>query len=76
PFTVLVTQTVQRFVEYGLPEDEISILWRDHLEFHPERLIQIASADTLTRRDFPDNIDLLIIDEAHMKKRAMLEWIR
>ncbi|EKC4914199.1 DEAD/DEAH box helicase, partial [Salmonella enterica] len=23
PFTVLVTQTVQRFVEYGLPEDEI-----------------------------------------------------
>ncbi|EAP3745182.1 DEAD/DEAH box helicase [Salmonella enterica subsp. enterica serovar Abaetetuba] len=76
PFTVLVTQTVQRFVEYGLPEDEISILWRDHLEFHPERLIQIASADTLIRRDFPDNIDLLIIDEAHMKKRAMLEWIR
>ncbi|EHM9716482.1 DEAD/DEAH box helicase [Salmonella enterica subsp. enterica serovar Oranienburg] len=76
PFTVLVTQTVQRFVEYGLPEDEISILWRDHPEFHPERLIQIASADTLIRRDFPDNIDLLIIDEAHMKKRAMLEWIR
>lgn len=76
PFTVLVTQTVLRFVEYGLPEDEISILWRDHPEYHPERLIQIASADTLIRRDLPDNIDLLIIDEAHMKKRVILEWVR
>ncbi|MFZ4219182.1 DEAD/DEAH box helicase family protein [Enterobacter ludwigii] len=76
PFTILVRQTAQRFVEYGLPEDEISFIWRDHPEYHPDRLIQIASADTLIRREFPDNIDLIVVDEAHMKRRAILEVIR
>ena len=76
PYTILVRQTTARFVEYGLPEDEIGIIWRDHPDYDPERLIQIASADTLIRREFPDNIDLIIVDEAHMKKRALLEVIR
>lgn len=76
PYTILVRQTTVRFVEYGLPEDEIGIIWRDHPDYDPERLIQIASADTLIRREFPDNIDLIIVDEAHMKKRALLEVIR
>lgn len=76
PYTILVRQTSARFVEYGLPEDEIGIIWRDHPDYDPERLIQIASADTLIRREFPDNIDLIIVDEAHMKKRALLEVIR
>jgi hypothetical protein len=40
-------------VEYGLPEDEIGIIWRDHPTTIPHRLIQIASADTLIRREFP-----------------------
>jgi len=76
PFTILVQQTAIRFVEYGLPADEIGIIWRDHPDYDPSRLIQIASADTLIRRDFPDNIDLIIVDEAHMKRRALLEIIR
>lgn len=76
PYTILVRQTTARFVEYGLPEDEIGIIWRDHPDYAPERLIQIASADTLIRRDFPDNIDLIIVDEAHMKRKALLEVIR
>ncbi|MGT3255764.1 DEAD/DEAH box helicase family protein [Yersinia enterocolitica] len=76
PFTILINQTAQRFIEYGLPEDEISFIWRDHPNHDLSRLIQIASADTLIRRDFPDNIDLIIIDEAHMKRRAILEVIR
>lgn len=76
PFTILVQQTVTRFVEYGLSADDIGIIWRDHPDYDPSRLIQIASADTLIRRDFPDNIDLIIVDEAHMKRRALLEIIR
>ncbi|CAJ0996353.1 hypothetical protein SODG_004973 [Sodalis praecaptivus] len=47
PYTVLLNQTATRFVEYGLPEDEISYVWRDHPLYDPKRLIQIASADTL-----------------------------
>ncbi|EFV3273712.1 DEAD/DEAH box helicase, partial [Escherichia coli] len=47
----------------------------DHPNNDPSRLIQIASADTLIRRDFPQNIDLLIIDEAHLRKRRILTEI-
>ncbi|WP_282748871.1 DEAD/DEAH box helicase [Hafnia paralvei] len=76
PYTVLVTQTAKRFIQYGLPEDEISYVWRDHPNYDPERKIQIASADTLIRRDFPENIDLLIVDEAHLRRKKMLEVIK
>lgn len=76
PYTVLVTQTAKRFIQYGLPEDEISYVWRDHPNYEPERKIQIASADTLIRRDFPENIDLLIVDEAHLRRKKMLEVIK
>lgn len=69
PFTVLTSQTAQRFIEYGLPEDEIAYIWRDHPNRDPAKLIQIASADTLIRRDFPDNIYLMIIDEAHLRRK-------
>lgn len=63
PYTVLLDQTATRFMEYGLPGEEISYVWRDHPSYNPTALIQIASADTLIRREFPDNIDLLIVDE-------------
>ena len=76
PYTVLVTQTAKRFIQYGLPEDEISYVWRDHPNYEPGRKIQIASADTLIRRDFPENIDLLIVDEAHLRRKKMLEVIK
>ncbi|WP_324029291.1 ATP-dependent helicase [Pantoea sp. JZ2] len=76
PYLTLVHQTAARFVQYGIPEDQISYVWRDYKPHDPDRLIQIASADTLIRREFPDNIDLLIVDEAHMKRRALLEVIR
>ncbi|WOQ75543.1 DEAD/DEAH box helicase family protein [Proteus mirabilis] len=75
PYTILIDQTVSRFIEYGLPAEEISYVWRDHPNYDPTRLIQIASADTVIRRDFPDNIDLLIIDEAHLRRKKILEVI-
>ena len=75
PYTVLLDQTATRFIEYGLPAEEIGYIWRDHPAYDPSRLIQIASADTLIRRDFPENIDLLIIDEAHLKRKKILEII-
>ncbi|HCB1815480.1 TPA: DEAD/DEAH box helicase family protein, partial [Citrobacter braakii] len=75
PYTVLLDQTATRFMEYGLPGEEISYVWRDHPSYNPTALIQIASADTLIRREFPDNIDLLIVDEAHLKRKKLLEVI-
>lgn len=72
PYTILINQTSQRFIEYGLPEDEISFIWQKHPSYDPSLKIQIASADTLIRREFPDNIDLLIIDEAHLRRQEIL----
>lgn len=76
PYTTLITQTATRFVEYGIPADEISYIWRNHPMQDPEKLVQIASEDTLIRRKFPDNIDLLIVDEAHIRRKKLLEIIR
>lgn len=72
PYQILITQTANRFVEYGLPGDEIGYVWADHPNYDPSLKIQIASADTLIRRVFPENIDLLIIDEAHLRKKRIL----
>ena len=77
PYTVLLRQTASRFVSYGLDAADIGLVWAEaeKSEIDPDRLIQIASADTLIRRDFPQNIDLLIIDEAHLRKRRILKEI-
>lgn len=72
PYTILITQTAKRFIEYGLPEDEISFIWQKHPSYDPSLKIQIASAATLIRRQFPDNIDLLIVDEAHLRQKQVL----
>jgi len=73
PYTVLVTQTAARFEEYGLPK--AGLIWRDHPDYDPKALIQIASADTLIRRDFPSDIDLMIVDECHIRRVKLLEII-
>jgi DNA repair protein RadD len=73
PYTVLVEQTAQRFHEYGLPK--AGIIWRDHPDHDPSAAIQIASADTLIRRDLPENIGLMIIDESHIRRVKLLEII-
>ena len=76
PYTVLIEQTLNRFVQYGINPDDISIIWQKHPAYDPEKLIQIASADTLIRRELPTNIDLIIIDEAHIRRKNLLEYIR
>lgn len=75
PYQILITQTASRFIEYGLSGDEIGYVWASHPNHNPALKIQIASADTLIRREFPDNIDLLIIDEAHLRKKRILQDI-
>lgn len=72
PYTTLVMQTAQRFMEYGLPKP--GIIWQKHEWTDPSKLIQIGSVDTLIRRDFPE-IDVLIVDECHIKRKKLLEII-
>jgi len=72
PYTTLVMQTATRFMEYGLPKP--GIIWQNHEWTDPSKLVQIGSVDTLIRRDFP-KIDLLIVDECHIRRSKLLEII-
>lgn len=73
PYTVLVEQTFNKFIEYGLPKP--GIIWQNHPETDYSRSIQIASADTLRNRELP-GFDILIVDEAHLKRKHLLELIK
>lgn len=69
PYTMLINQTVSAFMDYGIPEP--GVIWRD-VPPDPNNLVQIASADTLIRRDFPE-CDLVIVDECHIRRKKLLE---
>lgn len=73
PYTVLVEQTFSKFIEYGLSKP--GIIWQTHPETDYARSVQIASADTLKNRELPE-FDILIIDEAHLKRKHLLELIQ
>jgi superfamily II DNA or RNA helicase len=73
PYVTLVEQTAKAFESYGLPE--CGIIWRDHPSTDASKTIQIASADTLIRRNFPD-VDVVIIDECHIRRTKLLEIMK
>ena len=70
PYVTLINQTIERFQQYGLPD--CGVIWRDHPDYNPGARIQVASADTLVRREFPKNIDLVLVDECHIKRIKLL----
>ena len=70
---VLVDQTSQRLDKYGIPH---GVMQSDHWKYNTSELIQVCSAQTLERRqDFP-KIDLLIIDECHIARKEINEYIK
>lgn len=75
PYVTLIEQTATRFVQYGMDSESISYMWRDHPLNDLTKPIIIASADTLIRRQMPKDIDLIIIDEAHLKRKRILTFI-
>ena len=73
PYTALILQTVERFEQYGLKKP--AVIWQNHELTDSENPVQIASIDTLIRREFP-KCDVLIVDECHLKRVKLLEIIR
>lgn len=70
---VLVDQTSRRLSRYGI---EHGVMQSQHWRFRPEEPIQICSAQTLEKREaFPD-IDLLIIDECHVTRKGVVDFIK
>jgi len=70
---VLVEQTSVRLSKYGI---EHGVMQSNHWRDRPDERIQICSAQTLERRlNFPD-IELLVIDEAHIMRAKTVEFIK
>ena len=71
PRISLIAQTVESFKSLGLTD--ITIQWADS-DVCDHALITVASIDTMIRRS-KRQYDLIIIDEAHKKRKQVLEWM-
>jgi superfamily II DNA or RNA helicase len=69
---VLVEQTSIRLSKYSIPH---GVMQSGHWRYRPYEPIQICSIQTLARRKFPD-IDLLIIDEAHVAYKSTVDFMK
>ena len=71
PRISLVAQTEKAFRDLGI--EDITFQWADS-ETNQHALLTISSIDTMIRRDKID-YDLIIIDEAHLRRKKLLEWM-
>ena len=69
----LCNQTSERLDKYGIQH---GVLQSGHWRYRPHEKIQVCSAQTLEKRgSFPD-LNLLIVDEAHVQRKQTLEFIK
>jgi len=68
----LINQTSAMLDEYGIPH---GVIQAAHWRWRPGELIQVASAMTLERRSWPENTNLIIVDEAHGIRKQVVNRI-
>lgn len=61
----LVDQTVGTLVKYGIPASTIGYIKAGYPSPDGHELVIVASIQTLARRDYPENVGLVIFDETH-----------
>jgi superfamily II DNA or RNA helicase len=69
----LVNQTSAVLERYGINH---GVIQGNHWRWRIEQKIQVASAQTLESRGFPDDVDLIINDECHTTRKKVIEWIK
>jgi len=72
PMLSLIDQTVLRFQDAGI--NDIGVMQGNHEMTDPRQPVQVCSMQTLMRRDLPD-VDLVIVDEAHVQYKFLIDWI-
>ena len=72
--TTLINQTSQAADSYGLAAH--GIVQANHRRRDKSMPFQIASAQTLAKRDFWPDADLIIIDEAHTQLKVWTDYIQ
>lgn len=74
PALGLIDQTFDRFVENGIAPDDMGVIQGDHHWRRPDAPIQIATVQTLARRELPE-VDFVVVDEAHIRHEIIPEWM-
>jgi len=64
----LINQTSKTLDDYGIPH---GVMQAQHWRFKPWEKVQVCSAATLARREWPET-DLIIVDEAHSQIKHTL----
>lgn len=72
PAISLVDQTVDSFLHAGV--SEVGVIQSAHEMTDPTRPVQVASVQTLMRREIPP-ADLVIVDEAHKMFDFVHDWM-
>lgn len=68
----LIDQASETFDRHGIPH---GIIQGDHWRRDPAQRVQVASAQTLSRRNWPRDIDLLVVDEAHTVHKVVADRV-
>lgn len=72
PAISLIDQTVERFVAEGITN--VGVIQANHLLTDPSRPVQVASAQTLIKRELPET-EIVVIDEAHVWFALYQRWM-
>lgn len=73
PAISLVDQTVESFQRDGI--SDVGVIQADHWMTRPDAPVQVCSLQTLERRELPQDIGLVIVDEAHRGFRFLYRWM-
>jgi|SRR5580692_3124590 DNA repair protein RadD len=73
----ILKQTRRKLIKAGIPAESIGFIWADGA-LNANAPVQIASVMTLAHRTAPENIGLLVVDEAHHSQakswRKIFSW--
>lgn len=70
---VLCNQTSERLDKYGVPH---GVLQSGNKRYRPHEPVQICTVQTLEARESFPAVDLLIVDEAHVHRKSITEFVQ
>lgn len=73
PMVTLIDQTIKVFENEGITD--IGAMQADHPRTRPGAMVQVASVQTLARRQRPPS-SVVLVDEAHWYSQAVVDWMQ
>ena len=73
PMISLINQTIAEFEKEGI--HDIGAIQASHPRTDPTARVQVASVQTLVRREVKPEASVVLVDEAHVYSLAIAEWM-